>query len=249
MNRIIRISEAHMVQSARVDIEDAGAPQEEMQSALDPMHLRIVEALLFAAAEPLEQQAFAKVLPAGTNVSALLAELQRQYEPRGVNLVRVAGKWQFRTANDLAFLLRKQAVEERKLSRAAIETLAIIAYHQPVTRAEIEDIRGVMVSKGTIDSLMEAGWVRIRGRRRTPGRPVTYGATEAFLTHFGLESISDLPGMDELKAAGFLDAVPPSSFTVPNPTDALAADEDPYEGEEEELDLLAEPTDEAQDEA
>ena len=181
-------------------------------------------------------------------IEFMRAELQRQYEPRGVNLVRVAGKWQFRTANDLAFLLRKQAVEERKLSRAAIETLAIIAYHQPVTRAEIEDIRGVMVSKGTIDSLMEVGWVRIRGRRRTPGRPVTYGATEAFLTHFGLESISDLPGMDELKAAGFLDAVPPSSFTVPNPTDALAADEDPYEGEEEELDLLAEPTGEAQDE-
>jgi segregation and condensation protein B len=147
--------------------------------------------------------------------------------------VKVAGKWQFRTANDLAFLLRKQAVEERKLSRAAIETLAIIAYHQPVTRAEIEDIRGVMVSKGTIDALMEAGWVRIRGRRRTPGRPVTYGTTEQFLSHFGLEAIGDLPGMDELKAAGFLDAVPPSSFSVPNPSEVLGPDEDPYEGEEE----------------
>ena len=249
MNRIIRISEAHMVHSAGVDIDHASLPQEETAPALDPMHLRIVEALLFAAAEPVEQQALAKVLPADADVSVLLAELQRQYETRGVNLVSVAGKWQFRTANDLAFLLRKQAVEERKLSRAAIETLAIIAYHQPVTRAEIEDIRGVMVSKGTVDSLMEAGWVRIRGRRRTPGRPVTYGVTEAFLTHFGLENISDLPGMDELKAAGFLDAVPPSSFSVPNPSDALAADEDPYEGDEEELDLLAEPSEGREDEA
>src|SRR5712671_1565817 len=233
-----------MIQSARVDIDDAGAPQEETESALDPMHLRIVEALLFAAAEPLEQQALAKVLPAGTDLPALLAELQRQYESRGVNLVRVAGKWQFRTANDLAFLLRKQAVEERKLSRAAIETLAIIAYHQPVTRAEIEDIRGVMVSKGTIDSLMEVGWVRIRGRRRTPGRPVTYGTTEAFLDHFGLENVADLPGMEELKGAGFLDSVPPAGFSVPNPSDALAPDEDPYEGEEEGQDLLAAPEEE-----
>jgi segregation and condensation protein B len=170
-----------------------------------------------------------------------LAELQRQYQGRGVNLVKVAGKWQFRTANDLAFLLRKQAVEERRLSRAAIETLAIVAYHQPVTRAEIEDIRGVMVSKGTLDALMEAGWVRIRGRRRTPGRPVTYGTTEAFLTHFGLDAIGDLPGMDDLKAAGFLEAVPPSGFTVPNPSDTLAPDEDPYEGDEEPVDLMAEP--------
>ena len=230
-----------MAQSAEIEIGDGEEPQVEAAPAFDPMHLRIVEALLFAAAEPVEAQALARALPAGTDVVALLAELQRQYEGRGVNLMYVADKWQFRTANDLAFLLRKQAVEEKKLSRAAIETLAIVGYHQPVTRAEIEDIRGVMVSKGTIDALMEAGWVRIRGRRRTPGRPVTYGTTEAFLTHFGLESIGDLPGMDELKAAGFLDAVPPSSFAVPNPSDALAPDEDPYEGEED--DLLAEPID------
>jgi len=242
VNRIIRLSEAQMAEPAEVEIEDAGAPQGEAATvpALDPMHLRIVEALLFASSEPIDEPALARALPAGTDTPALLAELQRQYQGRGVNLVKVAGKWQFRTANDLAFLLRKQAVEERKLSRAAIETLAIIAYHQPVTRAEIEDIRGVMVSKGTIDALMEAGWVRIRGRRRTPGRPVTYGTTEPFLTHFGLENIGDLPGMDELKAAGFLDAVPPSSFSVPNPSDALAPDEDPYEGDEP-GDLLAEP--------
>jgi segregation and condensation protein B len=167
-------------------------------------------------------------------VDALISELQRQYEGRGVNLVIVAGKWQFRTAKDLGFLLHKHAVEERRLSRAAIETLAIIAYHQPVTRAEIEDIRGVMVSKGTVDALMEVGWVRIRGRRRTPGRPVTYGTTEEFLVHFGLENVGDLPGLEELKGAGFLEAAPPSGFTVPQPSDALAEDEDPYDGDEEE---------------
>jgi segregation and condensation protein B len=231
-----------MAEPAEVEFAGSEAPQSETEAGLDPMHLRIVEALLFASGEPVDEQALAKALPAQTDIVALLAELQGQYQGRGVNLIKVAGKWQFRTANDLAFLLRKQAVEERKLSRAAIETLAIIGYHQPVTRAEIEDIRGVMVSKGTVDALMEAGWVRIRGRKRTPGRPVTYGTTEAFLVHFGLESIGDLPGMDELKAAGFLDAVPPSSFSVPNPSDALAPDEDPYEGDEEPTDLLAEAT-------
>src|SRR5688572_9064223 len=191
------------------------SPVEDDVVAIDPMHLRIVEALLFAASEPLNEQALAQSLPPDTNIGALLVELQRQYECRGVNLMKVAGKWQFRTAKDLAFLLNKHAVEEKRLSRAAIETLSIIAYHQPVTRAEIEDIRGVMVSKGTVDALMEVGWVRIRGRRRTPGRPVTYGTTEAFLIHFGLENVGDLPGMDELKGAGFLDAVPPSGFAVP----------------------------------
>ena len=239
MNRIIRLSEAQMAESAELDIQDT-PPEGETKPAIDPMHLRIVEALLFASEEPVAEQTLAKALPGATDIRGLLAELQRQYEARGVNLLKVAGRWQFRTASDLAFLLRKQAVEERKLSRAAIETLAIIAYHQPVTRAEIEDIRGVMVSKGTVDALMEAGWVRIRGRRRTPGRPVTYGTTDAFLTHFGLENVGDLPGMDELKAAGFLDAVPPSSFSVPNPSDELAPDEDPYEGEDE-VDLLADP--------
>ncbi len=168
---------------------------------------------------------------------ALLAELQQTYEGRGVNLVCVAGKWQFRTASDLAFLLRKEQPEQRRLSRAAIETLAIIAYHQPVTRAEIEDIRGVMLSKGTFDVLMEVGWVKIRGRKRTPGRPVTFGTTEAFLVQFGLESVNHLPGVDELKAAGFLEAIPPSGFDVPSPTDELGPDEDPFVEGEDELDL------------
>ena len=154
----------------------------------------------------------ASSLPEGADVAGLIAELQRVYEGRGVNLVRVAEKWQFRTAPDLAFLLRREKPEQKRLSRAAIETLAIIAYHQPVTRAEIEDIRGVMLSKGTIDALMEIGWVKIRGRKRTPGRPVTYGTTEAFLVQFGLESVSHLPGMDELKAAGFFEAMPPSGL-------------------------------------
>ena len=209
----------------------------------DPMHVRIVEALLFAASEPLSAGVLAAALPPDTDMDALLGELQRHYETRGVNLVKVADKWQFRTAKDMGFLLHKEKTEERRLSRAAIETVAIIAYHQPVTRAEIEDIRGVMVSKGTVDALMEVGWVRIRGRRRTPGRPVTYGTTEAFLVHFGLENVSDLPGQDELSAAGFLEAAPPSGFAIPNPSDALAPDEDPYEGEEQDLLSLSDPDD------
>jgi segregation and condensation protein B len=197
-------------------------------AALDPTYLRVVEALLFAAAEPLAPATLAAALPNGTDVSMVLSELQSVYEGRGVNLANIAGKWQFRTAKDLGFLLHKEKTEERRLSRAAIETLAIIAYHQPATRAEIEDIRGVMVSKGTVDALMEVGWVRIRGRKRTPGRPVTYGTTEGMLVHFGLESVSDLPGLEELRGAGFLEAAPPAGFEVPNPSDELAADEDPY---------------------
>ncbi len=202
--------------------------------AANPEHLRMVEALLFAAAEPLDAKALATSLPEGADVAGLLNALQAQYEKRGVNLCCVAGKYQFRTASDLAFLLRKEKPEQRRLSKAAIETLAIIAYHQPVTRAEIEDIRGVVMSKGTIDTLMEIGWVKIRGRKRTAGRPVTYGTTEAFLVQFGLENVAHLPGLDELKAAGFLEAMPPSGFDVPNPSDALTADEDPYTGEEPE---------------
>ncbi|MDE2474543.1 MAG: SMC-Scp complex subunit ScpB [Alphaproteobacteria bacterium] len=200
--------------------------------APDRSQLRVLEALLFAAAEPVDEAALARVLPPETDIAALLAELKAQYSGRGVNLVEVAGKWQFRTAGDLAFLLRKESVEQHKLSRAAIETLAIIAYHQPVTRADIEAIRGVMVSKGTIDLLLEAGWIRIRGRRRSPGRPVTYGTTDAFLAHFGLDAVGDLPGLDELKAAGFLDSVPPSALTVPQPSDELTPDEEPYDEDE-----------------
>jgi segregation and condensation protein B len=160
-----------------------------------------------------------------------LLRLQTEYAPRGVNLVRVAGKWAFRTANDLAWLMTRDAAEPRRLSRAAVETLAIIAYHQPVTRAEIEDIRGVSTSKGTLDVLLETGWIRLRGRRRAPGRPVTYGTTESFLTHFGLQSVGDLPGLDELRGAGLIEGALPSGFEVPMPSDdpMLRADEDPLD--------------------
>jgi len=206
----------------------------ESEQTANPEHLRMVEALLFAASEPLDQKALSTSLPEGADVPGLVKSLQGIYEKRGVNLCCVAGKYQFRTASDLAFLLRKEQPEQKRLSKAAIETLAIIAYHQPVTRAEIEDIRGVAMSKGTIDILMEIGWIKIRGRKRTPGRPVTYGTTDAFLVQFGLESVAHLPGLDELKAAGFLEAMPPSGFDVPNPSDELAADEDPYTGEEPE---------------
>jgi len=206
----------------------------ESEQTANPEHLRMVEALLFAASEPLDQKALSTSLPEGADVPGLVKALQEMYEKRGVNLCCVAGKYQFRTASDLAFLLRKEQPEQKRLSKAAIETLAIIAYHQPVTRAEIEDIRGVAMSKGTIDILMEIGWIKIRGRKRTPGRPVTYGTTDAFLVQFGLESVAHLPGLDELKAAGFLEAMPPSGFDVPNPSDELAADEDPYTGEEPE---------------
>jgi segregation and condensation protein B len=137
----------------------------------------------------------------------------------------------FRTAGDLSFLLSREAVEQKRLSRAALETLAIIAYHQPVTRADIEEIRGVATSRGTLDVLLETGWIRMRGRRRAPGRPVTYGTTEAFLVHFGLDTVGDLPGAEELKAAGLLDSRIPPNFSIPEPsgTDGLAADEDPLE--------------------
>jgi len=216
-----------------VDDRDNRAPA----SGANPEHLRMTEALLFAASEPLDTKALASSLPEGADVAALLSALQRTYEGRGVNLVCVAGKWQFRTAPDLAFLLRKEQPEQRRLSRAAIETLAIIAYHQPVTRAEIEDIRGVMLSRGTLDVLMDIGWVKIRGRKRTPGRPVTFGTTDNFLIQFGLESVNHLPGLDELKAAGFLEAIPPSGFDVPNPSDELGPDEDPFIEGEDELDL------------
>jgi segregation and condensation protein B len=194
-------------------------------------NLRMVEALLFAAREPLSAEEIAARVPEGTDVNALLAELQAHYAERGVNLVQVAGKWSFRTAGDLSFLLAREAVEQRKLSRAALETLAIIAYHQPVTRADIEAIRGVMAGKGTLDVLLETGWVRMRGRRRAPGRPVTYGTTEAFLSHFGLDTLADLPGVDELRAAGLLDNRAPADLSVPEPVagDALAPDEDPLE--------------------
>ena len=191
--------------------------------------LRLLESLLFAAAAPMDEAALAKHLPAGVDVREALERLRREYAPRGVNLIKVGKKWTFRTAPDLSWLLTKKIREPRKLSRAAIETLAIIAYHQPVTRAEVEDIRGVAASPGTFDVLLETGWIRLRGRRKAPGRPLTYGTSEAFLSQFGLEEIGDLPGLDELKGAGLTDGRLPPDFAVPVPTDdtTLREDEDP----------------------
>jgi segregation and condensation protein B len=196
-----------------------------------PEELRILEALLFAAEEPLDEKVLGARLPAGIDVRSLLLRLQQEYAPRGVNLVRVGGKWSLRTAGDLAWILTRETVVTKKLSRAAIETLAIVAYHQPVTRAEIEEIRGVTTSKGTLDVLLETGWIRLRGRRKAPGRPVTYGTTEAFMSHFGLDALADLPGIDELKGAGLIDKSLPAGFSVPVPSDdpALREDEDPLE--------------------
>jgi segregation and condensation protein B len=193
--------------------------------------VRIAEALLFAASEPLDESEIAERLPKEVQVRETLERLREDYATRGVNLARAGKKWFFRTATDLSWLLARQQVEEKKLSRAALETLAIVAYHQPVTRAEIEEIRGVAISKGTLDVLLETGWVRLRGRRKAPGRPITYGTTEAFLMHFGLEQIGDLPGLDELKGAGLFDGRLPKEFRVPQPSDdqALTEDEEPLE--------------------
>ncbi len=191
-------------------------PPEEAPEPVPPVDeeqaLRLLEAMLFASTEALDEAALAARLPERTDVAGLIAGLQGIYAERGVNLIRVAGGWTFRTAPDLASLLRIERTVVRKLSRAAVETLAICAYHQPLTRAEIEEIRGVAISKGTLDTLFEAGWIRPVGRRRTPGRPVTWGTTEAFLSHFGLQSVADLPGVDELKAAGLLDTRPAASI-------------------------------------
>lgn len=166
---------------------------------------RIVEALIFAAAEPLDAASLAERLPPGMDVRPLVERLMADYAARGVNLIEVGGRWTFRTAPDLAFLLRRDTEETRRLSRAAIETLAIIAYHQPVTRAEIEAIRGVAVSRGTLDVLLETAWVKPAGRRKTPGKPLTFKTTDVFLEHFGLAQIGDLPGIEDLKAAGLVD--------------------------------------------
>jgi segregation and condensation protein B len=196
-----------------------------------PEELRILEALLFASAEPLEQATLAKRMPEGVDIKAALAQLQAEYANRGVNLVRVANKWTFRTAGDLAWLMTRESTETRKLSRAAIEVLAIVAYHQPVTRAEIEEIRGVVTSKGTLDVLLETGWIKPRGRRKTPGRPLTFGTTDAFLAQFSLETLGDLPGLEELKGTGLLDSRLPTGFTVPTPSDdpTLRDDEEPLD--------------------
>jgi len=196
--------------------------------------MRIAEALLFASAQPLSADELKGRLPEGADVEAILQDLARLYAGRGVNLVRVAGRWAFRTAGDLSFVLARDVVEQKKLSRAAMETLAIVAYHQPVTRAEIEEIRGVATSKGTLDILIETGWVRLRGRRRAPGRPVTYGTTPTFLEHFGLDAVEDLPGLEELKGSGFLEGSMSAGLSVPVPSDAdaLREDEDPLDDDD-----------------
>ncbi|HEX3701542.1 MAG TPA: SMC-Scp complex subunit ScpB [Phenylobacterium sp.] len=189
---------------------------------------REVEALLFAAAGPLSEADLARRLPEGADILGALAALEARYAGRGVELACVAERWRFQTAADLAWLMTEEREEPRRLSRAAQETLAIVAYHQPVTRAEIEAVRGVQASRGTLDVLLELGLVRMRGRRRTPGRPVTYGTTDGFLEHFGLASLGDLPGVAEMKAAGLLSLDLPPDFAVPDPM-GLAPDEDPLE--------------------
>jgi segregation and condensation protein B len=193
--------------------------------------IRVAEALLFASDAPLSTEDIARALPSGIAAEAVLAELERAYRGRGVTLQRLAGKWMFRTAPDLGHLMKAEKEEPKRLSRAAMETLAIIAYHQPVTRAEIEELRGVSTHRGTLDLLLEAGFIRMRGRRRTPGRPVTFGTTEAFLVQFGLDRITDLPGMDELAGLGVADPALARAFGMPIPSDStgLAADEDPLE--------------------
>jgi len=202
-------------------------------------HKRILEALLFAAAEPLDEESLRNRLPNDADLPAILQQLIEDYSGRGVSVVRVAGKWALRTAEDLRFLMQREAIEQKRLSKAALETLAIIAYHQPATRAEIEAVRGVSISKGTLDVLLEMGWIRLRGRRRSPGRPVTYGTTDHFLNHFGLDSIGELPGLAELKGAGLLDGNLPPDFEMPVPNDDLLGPEDDPLGDED--DYVSEP--------
>ena len=205
-------------------------------------HIRIIEAIIFASNEPVSEKLLASLLPDGCDLKSLLQDVRELYISRGVNLVQVGSGWAFRTAHDLSFLMRRETVQQKKLSRAALEVLSIIAYHQPVTRAEIQEIRGVDTSKGTLDVLMESQWIKIRGRRKTPGRPVTYGTTDDFLDHFGIPEISDLPGMDELKGAGLLSGNIPKDFSIPSPvaTDELMDDEEQIgEDELEEFGLLS----------
>ncbi len=237
--------------------EGAG-PAEGEGDGTDFQQLRVLEALLFAAPAPLSEKDLAQRLPEGTPVKALLRTLASHYEKRGVVLTQRGDGWAFRTAADLAGVLKVEAAELRRLSRAAIETMAIIAYHQPVTRADIEEIRGVALSKGTLDLLLEAGWIRPRGRRQAPGRPLTWGTTDGFLDHFGLASLEALPGVEELKAAGLLDSRPAlAAYGARANDDGVLEDVDedgtltgqPGRGETRQLDLLRrEPADPPPDE-
>ena len=199
-----------------------------MNTTVEGASERMVEALLFAAAEPLGEDDLRRRLPADVDLPGALEALRTRYAGRGVELVNVAGRWRLQTAADLEHLMTEERTEARRLSKAALETLAIIAYHQPVTRADIEMVRGVQASKGTLDVLLELGMVRMRGRRRAPGRPITYGTTDRFLEHYGLASLADLPGAAEMKAMGLLDMDIPPDFNPPDPSRA-AEDEDPLE--------------------
>jgi segregation and condensation protein B len=226
-----------------VDAEEGAETEVAAEPGARPEHFRLLEAVLFAASAPLDEKTLAARMPEGVDVKQALRDLQMEYAPRGVNLIRINGKWTFRTARDLSWLLTKEATVPKKLSRAAVETLAVIAYHQPVTRAEVEEIRGVVMSKGTFDVLMETGWIKPRGRRKVPGRPITYGTSEDFLSHFGLEGLSDLPGLEELKGSGLLDNRLPPGFAVPMPSDdpTLQEDEDPLEPGDLDLGLAPPP--------
>ena len=207
------VAEAESItEAADVEGDDAVEATGDDEPTVDPetwnKYLKIMEALLFASAEPLTERVLTNRLPEDADIKGLLKALRLIYADRGVNLVRSGASWAFRTSPELTDYLNKEVEVARKLSRAAIETLAIVGYHQPVTRAEIEEIRGVSISKGTLDVLMEEEWIKPRGRRQTPGRPLQWGTTDSFLDHFGLETIRELPGIDELKAAGLLDASP-----------------------------------------
>ena len=212
----------------------------------DPAELldqvRRLEAILFASSEPVPQRTLKNAMPDGADIQLLLKEVQAAYADRGVNLIKVGNCWAFRTSSDLSYLLEKEVVKPRRLSKAAMETLSIIAYHQPVTRAEIEEIRGVVISKGTLDVLLETGWVRLTGHREVPGRPITYGTTIQFLDHFSLGSLRDLPGVDELEGAGLLQSNPPLDFPSAHNDDSPDTDSeiDDAEEEDDEEDLLEE---------
>lgn len=230
--------------------KDGEAAQVEWSEEDIAEQCRMTEALLFAAAEPLDERTIAARLPAGADIAGLIDRLTEEYEGRGVSLQKIDKKWRFVTASDVSHVLEIEKVAPRRLSRAALETLAIIAYHQPCTRADIEDVRGVQVAKGSLDQLLEIGWVKMRGKRKdVPGRPTLYGTTDEFLQHFGLETVTDLPGLADLKAAGLLDARLPPGFAVPSPVDGEDGPEDGEEAEESEFvqDFHEEENDESAD--
>ncbi|MDI4658420.1 SMC-Scp complex subunit ScpB [Xanthobacter autotrophicus] len=223
----------------RIDLFDV-RPEDERASAF-ARDLRVIEALLFTSSGPVDARALKPHLSKEADLGALMEALTADYARRGVNILKVAGGWMLGTAPDLARVVAGPVPDARKLSRAAIEVLAIVAYHQPVTRAEIEEIRGVSTSKGTLDVLLETGWVRLRGRRKAPGRPVTYGTTPAFLVQFGLDAVQDLPGLDEMKGAGLIDGRLPAGFAMPLPSDDPSLREDEEALEPDALDFTLSP--------